>query len=394
MMGANFRLQIENDIKEYQSRKSAISNIYKDEWAFNYWILDKLFFEDEELIESKIIDYHDMGVDAYEIYEDTKDAYLIQNKYYSENTVISSDYIKNDFLLRSITSLENGTYKRSSDLQNFFNKYKADSDFTVYIQLFVTNNAINRDADNYVKEFNLKHPKYRAKIYYLDEIEEKYYNETKEIRKNLVATIASVNGGTILSINNDAYKLANVIDAKYVFTPVSSVFRLYEKAIKEHYPIFDKNIREYLGNTGVNKNIYKTLMDINDRKNFFYYNNGITVICDKIGKNSTHTIPNTNLSTAFDIFNPQIVNGCQTVNSIYEVLKNTNPAELESQFKDTFVMLKILEINRNDLEQGNLYKNIVTYNNSQNSIDEKTFVSNANIFIRLQRELEDRGFLL
>ena len=59
------------------------------------------------------------------------------------------------------------------------------------------------------------------------------------------------------------------MDAKYVFTPVTTIFRMYEQAKQADYPIFDKNIREYLGNTGVNKNIYNTLMDNKERKNFF-----------------------------------------------------------------------------------------------------------------------------
>lgn len=169
---------------------------------------------------------------------------------------------------------------------------------------------------------------------------------------------------------------------------------MYEAAIKDGYPIFDKNIREYLGNRGVNKNIYNTLINQEDRKNFFYYNNGITIICDKIDSPITKAQANSNLSVSFNIHNPQIVNGCQTVNSIYEVLKNINPSELYSQFKDTFVMLKILQIDRKSDDQQVLYRNIVKFNNSQNSIDEKTFVSNNSIFSRLQTEFENKGFLL
>ena len=393
-MNNSFKSQIEADIAEYKEMYPNISNIKKDEWAFNYWVLDKIFFEDEEIIESKIIDYKDYGIDAYECFEDTKEVYLIQNKYYSESTAITADYVENDFLCRSIGALENGTFKRSTELQSFFNKYKDDSDFTVYLQLFVTNNIHNSEADEYIKKFNLDHPKYIAKIFYLDDIEERYYNEVKENKKNLTVSISSINTGTILNINNAAYKLANVIDAKYVFTPVVSVFKMYEAAIKDGYPIFDKNIREYLGNRGVNKNIYNTLINQEDRKNFFYYNNGITIICDKIDSPITKAQANSNLSVSFNIHNPQIVNGCQTVNSIYEVLKNINPSELYSQFKDTFVMLKILQIDRKSDDQQVLYRNIVKFNNSQNSIDEKTFVSNNSIFSRLQTEFENKGFLL
>ncbi len=393
-MNNTFKSQIEADIKEYQEKYQNITNIQKDEWAFNYWILDKLFFEEEEIIESKIIDYSDLGTDAYEIYEDTKDVYLIQNKFFSDNSILKADYVKNDFLIRSITALENGTYKKSSELQNFFSKYKDDQDFTVYLQLFVTNDRHCVEADEYIKEFNLKHPKYRAKIFYLKDIEDRYYNEVKENKKNLKVTIESVNNGTILSINNSAYKLANIIDAKYVYTPIVSVFKMYEEALKQGYPIFEKNIREYLGNTGVNKKIYNTLMDINDRNNFFYYNNGITIICDKMDSVVTKNHIGTNLNASFAIHNPKIVNGCQTVNSIYEVLKNINPAELYNQFRDSFVMLKILQIDRTDTQQDALSTKIMTYNNSQNSIDEKTFVSNTAIFSRLKTEFEDRGFLL
>lgn len=390
---SDFKRQIEEDIKEYQESYKYISNIEKDEWAFNYWVLDKLFYEDEELIEEKIVDYHDLGIDAYEIYEDTKDIFLIQNKYYSGTTGITAEYVKNDFLLRAITALENGTYKKSDELQGAFSKYKDSVDFTVHLQLFVTNNIHNKEADEYVKKFNVSHPKYIAKIFYLDDIEERYYGETQQIKKNITVRVESVNKGTILNINTEGYKLENVIDARYVLTPVVSVYRLYRDSIEKGYPIFDKNIREYLGNKGVNKSIYQTLLDEEDRKNFFYYNNGITVICDKMTKIITQP-SDYNMNAAFTIENPQIVNGCQTVNSIYEALKNIDPDKLEKDFKDTFVMLKILEIDRDDSADDKLYKDIVKYTNSQNSIDEKTFVANTDTFIRLQKEFEAKGFLL
>lgn len=386
----SFRKQIEEDIKGYQEEYPNIANMSKDDWAFNYWVLDKLFYEEEELIEEKILEYHDMGIDAYEIYEDTKEVYLIQNKYYSDASTIRADYIKNDFLIRGITALENGTYDKCEELQSFFTKYKDHGDFTVYLQVFVTNNKHVKEAEEYINKFNLDHKKYRAQIFYLDDIEDRYYGEVKEIKKNITVKIESVYRGTILKINSEAYKLANVIDARYVFTPVVSVYRLYRDSIKEGYPIFDKNIREYLGNKGVNKNIYTTLLDKDERKNFFYYNNGITIICDKMHKIETRTSAKNNMSACFEIDNPQIVNGCQTVNSIYEALKIVDPEILEKEFKDTFVMLKILEIDR----ENDLYRNIVKFNNSQNAIDEKTFVANATEFKRVQRELEGKGFLL
>ena len=394
-MDSNFKKQIEEDIERYQENLYYIDNIKKDEWAFNYWILDKLFYEEEELIESKIIDYNDMGIDAYEFYEDTKELFLIQNKYYSENTKLDTNYIKNDFLLRGITALERGTYSRSEELQGIFNKYKDDPKFTVYLELYITNDLESKEIEEYTKEFNKKNPKYIAKIYYLKDIKEKYYGEGEQNRKQLKVRIDTVNRGTVLNINTEAYNLKNIIDAKYVLTPVSTIFEIYKKSKKEGYPIFDKNIREYLGNRGINKQIYQTLLNKEDRNNFFYYNNGITIICDKINKiKSVKNTKNDKFSPSIEIENPQIVNGCQTVNSIYEALKNSDETKVEKEYEDTFVMVKILEIDRNNNEEEELYNNIVKYNNSQNSINEKNFVANNKLFERLQGEFEDKGFLL
>lgn len=390
----DFRKQISEDIEEYKINYPNIKNIIKDEWAFNFWVLDKIFQVDEELIEEKILDYHDMGIDCYEFNEDSKDLFLIQNKYYDDNTMLITDYVENDFLLRGINALKNGTYKRNAELQSIYNKYKNNSDFTVNMQLYVTNNSVSDVVYNAVSKFNnANHGSCKAEIINLSQLEEKYYGEIEYVKKDLTVELDSINNGTILNVNTKPYGIEALLDAKYVFTPVTTLYRIYRTSLEKNYPLFDKNIREYLGNKGVNKNIYKTLLDTEDRKNFFYYNNGITLICEGMGKiNSCRGLNNNCVS--FSIKNPQIVNGCQTVSTIYEVLKDIDPTELEKEYKDCYVMTKVLEIDPSDSSKELLYKNIVKYNNSQNAIDEKTFVANADIFIRLQVEFEKKGFLL
>ena len=393
---ANFFKQIQEDIKDYQERFPEVENIKKDEWAFNYWILDKFFYEDEEIILDKIIDYKDYGVDAYEWYEDTKELFLIQNKYYSADTKIDTEYVKNTFLVKPLSVLENGTYNHCKELQNIYTHNKDDERFTVHLQMYITNDKKNVEANIVIDKFNAENQHKRtAEIFYLSDIEEKWYGETLRPTKELKVDIQSVNGGTILNINNDAYHLENVIDAKYVFTPVSCIYKMMKKSKEKGYPLFEKNIREYLGNRGINKNIYGTLKSKEDRKNFFYYNNGITMICENIGKeNQVHNCGNQHIGVAFTVKNPQIVNGCQTVNSIFTALKEYDEEDLEDQFKDTFVMLKVLEINPKSTEEIYLSKNIVKFNNSQNAIDEKTFIANSDMFQRLKNEFDSKAFLL
>ena len=79
------------------------------------------------------------------------------------------------------------------------------------------------------KKFNKKNPKYISKIYYLNDIKEKYYGESEQNRKELKVQIKTVNKGTVLNMNTKDYKLKNIVEAKYILTPVSSIFEIYKK---------------------------------------------------------------------------------------------------------------------------------------------------------------------
>lgn len=387
----DFRNQIKEDIIEYQKKYPNIENIQKEEWAFNFWILDKFFQIDEELIELNILDYKDLGIDCFSYYEDTKEFYLIQNKYYSDSTTIGRSYVEDDFLIRPLNALREGTYRKNAELQKAFTKYKNDSDFFVYLQIYVTNNNVSDSVLDSIRVFNQNHvdDHVKAELFTLDDIQEKYFGEPIGNKISFEYTLNTCNKGTFLNVDTTNYELDLPLKARYILTPVVTLYRMYRTAREKGYPLFDANIREYLGNSkGINKSIYATLMNDDDRKNFFYYNNGITIVCNKMTSPKT-----TRNGSEFDVYNPQVVNGCQTVSTIYEALNDSDPNTLEKEFKNTFVLVKILEVD-DSVEQEVLYKNIVTYNNSQNSIDQKTFVANSSEFLRLQRDFEQKGFLL
>lgn len=386
---SDFLLQIKEDLSDYAEKFPNIANINKDEWAFNFWILDKLYSEDENLIEDNILDYNDKGIDAYVWHEDLLDLYIIQNKFYTTSN-LSSSYVT-EFLTRPLGYLETNTYTHSKELQDIFNKYKDDPDFNVYFYIYVTNNSCKTNTNiDIINKFNSTHKKYRAEIFSLDEIEQKYYKEPTTNKKQLTFEISTINKGTTLNINTQDYKMVQNIDARYALVPVIELYKLYTESISIGYPIFETNIREYLGASGtVNKKILQTLEDPEDRINFFFYNNGVTMIVDDFT-----TISHNQGKTKFQVNNPQIVNGCQTVSTINESLSKHSTTSLESTFKDTYVMLKILKIPGKDDSLQKLYKNIVTYNNSQNSINQKTFIANSEQFKRLQTEFERKGFLI
>ena len=73
--------------------------------------------------------------------------------------------------------------------------------------------------------------------------------------------------------------------------------------------LFDDNVRDYQGETNINQDIFDTIKD--DSFSFVLLNNGITIVCDDIGGGNRKVT----------VKNPQVVNGCQTCNVIYQSYK-------------------------------------------------------------------------
>ena len=390
---ADFKKQILEDIEDYQTRLFAVEHIDKVPWAFNFWILDKLFSIDEDLIEEQIVDYNDKGIDCFVWHEDQHDLYLIQNKFYEEGNNVSVDYFFNDFLTRAIGALEKGTYKRSPALQEIYDKYHEEPDFDIHFQLYITNNSSKYpDLVKRIESYNADNVSSRrqAKLFCLNDIEDLYYKGPNVEKKSFSYKITTINKGTILNIDNAAYNMHLAADGRFTLTPVTLIYRMLRDAKTKGYALFEENIREYLGSNGsVNKKIVDTLRDPQERNNFFFYNNGITIIVDNYSSESTE-----GNRRVFTVTNPQIVNGCQTVNTIYETLNSLPESKLEKEFEDTFVMVKILKIPTTDENLKDLYRNIVTYNNSQNAINERAFAAAASEFKRIQSEFETKGFLI
>lgn len=145
--------------------------------------------------------------------------------------------------------------------------------------------------------------------------------------------------------------------------------------------LFEKNIRQMLGKTDINIDINKTLDT--EPENFWYYNNGITILCEKIEKTA---LGGTNRDVGvFDCKNISIINGAQTVSTI-----GRNGLEcLKSKKIESKVLVKIIEKHNapEDFE-----KNVTKNSNKQNKIENRDFVSQDVEQIRLQKEISIEGY--
>jgi hypothetical protein len=142
--------------------------------------------------------------------------------------------------------------------------------------------------------------------------------------------------------------------------------------------LFEKNIRQSLGATDVNKEILSTIHDSPD--NFWYFNNGITLVASKIEK----SIKGGPLKEAgyFNLTGAQVINGAQTVSCIGDA--GRNGADLGK----VKVFIRIISLANSTPLFGDL---ITKANNRQNRIENRDFVGQDVNQIRIKTELLIEG---
>ena len=163
--------------------------------------------------------------------------------------------------------------------------------------------------------------------------------------------IESGNGVTLSGVLQRFDKQTK-IESWVVPIAVDQIAHMYNSA---GIRLFARNIRGYLGNTTINRNMQYTLATEPDY--FWYYNNGITIVCDSaelISKSGNKVLKLTN---------PQIINGQQTTRTIHEVAKKGSKAT---------VLVRVISV-QHDNEHGaqqfeGLISKIVAATNWQNEI--------------------------
>lgn len=143
--------------------------------------------------------------------------------------------------------------------------------------------------------------------------------------------------------------------------------------------LFAKNIRYYKGSTEVNQGIKEVLKTQPEK--FFYYNNGIKLLCKKITKKLPYSTGN-NVGL-FALEGVSLVNGAQTTGVIGAVCLG-NPELIESA--KVFVQM----IDLGDAENDQAVQ-ITKLSNTQNRIDSKDFVALDPQQDRLRMELNLAG---
>jgi hypothetical protein len=144
--------------------------------------------------------------------------------------------------------------------------------------------------------------------------------------------------------------------------------------------LFARNIRGYLGETGINREIRRTLRT--DPSSFWYLNNGITIVCDDA------LLESASGSERLLLSNPQIINGQQTTYALNAEPKGAQASE---------VSVRVIRIAKDGKEDDfaaydAMVGRIVEATNSQNKIKAADLRSNDRRQVSIERDLHQLGY--
>lgn len=139
--------------------------------------------------------------------------------------------------------------------------------------------------------------------------------------------------------------------------------------------VFDENIRLYEFGSSVNNGINRTATSTDQADMFYFYNNGVVFICDKA--------TNSPASSEIELEGASVVNGCQTLNVLY------NASQKNKLSRDVCLLVRVIVI----ADYSERMK-ITEYLNSQTPIRDSYFVANHSIIRDLQRDLFSKGYFL
>jgi AIPR protein len=160
--------------------------------------------------------------------------------------------------------------------------------------------------------------------------------------------------------------------------PVSELAQLFD----EHGDrLLERNIRRYLGLQGnrVNEGIAQTLRDPEEQKNFYFYNNGITVVCTQFQHNALQ-----GENWQVKISGMQVINGGQTCRTIQHVLGTE-----KTKASDAEVLIRVYELPRGE---DDLVRTVTYATNSQNPVDLRDLRSNDDRQKKLELSIADLGY--
>lgn len=377
---------LRRELSEYHERYPKLG----DDELFVVWFLRAFVTEnDDEAVRALCGGPRDKNVDAVLIDEPARMVFVVQGKYRQKlgakaehrGDVIGFAQLAVDLcsdgtafadlakdlspeVRRKLGDARNRVLKRGYGLQLF------------YVTLGTCSKALQEEADRVVRRadasvaFQLFDGR-RIVLLLAD-----YFDGVAPPVPSLDLEIESGGGVRTTGIFNRYDSKTDIESWAFSMTDVA-VADLFERA---GVRLFARNVRGFLGSTEINRGMEATLA--REPEYFWYYNNGITIICDEAKQESSRG------RNILRVTNPQVINGQQTTRTLAATVKKGPRAS---------VLVRVIRVPRAAGNSGNhfetLVSRIVSATNWQNAIRASDLMSNDRRQIEIERQLRKLSYL-
>jgi hypothetical protein len=359
-------MEIYEKIKEEIKQGYYQQNFDNDGQRFVAWYLRNIHLKDPNQAKYDITDGRDdKQIDAIVIDDNTSNIYILQGKFIGISKVDAEplrEVISSWLQLKNIVKLQevaNEKLKcRLADLSNAL-----EDDYAITFEL-ITTGDLTEPAKNDLKLFQeqlAKDEELSASFHLVD---------TDELKRRYEIALEK----EVPSINYSiALELGKYVSMKVAGTHVIIASIPLKECIKlpgiKDGSLFRKNVRQFMGlSNRVNKEIKSTIYS-DKHRDFFFYHNGITAICDKMELNGN----------ILNLKGLSVVNGCQSLNMILAC------SERAKELDDTYILFRFYEI-----PQRERADKISTSTNLQSAVKPRDLRSNDKRVLNLKRLFEQR----
>lgn len=320
--------------------------------------------------------YHDMGIDAIILDEQQKQLFLVQSKWRESGQGTISQEEMQSFLegVRRIINLDyDGANSRIKAMKPDIDRALYGFDYQIHPVFIHTGNATTDDyALRPIRDLISAVNDENSTLVVYDEIScSDIYTFLAQGQESEEINLDDV-------ILNNWGKTDEPFVSYYGTISASTIGKWY---CEHGNRLFAKNIRYYKGKTDVNDGIKRVLLQ--EPEHFFYYNNGIKLLCKKIHRKAIEATKT--VTGLFRLDGVSLVNGAQTAGSIGNVFREDPDAVSKA-----IVMIQIIDLSSASPEMAT---QITKLSNTQNRIENRDFAALDPVQDKIRQELSFSHFV-
>ena len=361
-----FKEQLNNQIGTIVKEHSFDTQGY----GFAYWYLRNVGGMTDIQAKDQICDGGgDLGIDAIEIIDEQVVFYQFKNPVSAEKSLEAGEI---DKLISGLELILSRNHNRNAN-QELLSRLEEIYSFTpTGYKIVVAVSSLAEMPSDAVSKLNsfcqrnsgVAKDLFRWEFQNLEDVHNRFYS----------AHLPTLEATLDLSLNRVPYMTKVGDHETYIFDLSGEYLaRLYD----EHgESILQQNVRMFEGDKGTNLAIAQTACNVEESKDFFHFNNGVSVICDTA---IFHPFNN-----RLSLERPQVVNGGQTMRILHRCFRKS---ELQS---DVHVVVRVITTGKDKQFASNVAVNL----NNQTRVDNTFLRSNDPRIVQLLHSLTTLGYFL